>query len=312
VISCYVAAVQRIGNYRVECQVWAGEQRDVYHAVHCVLPRRAVIKVAAQSRGVQLLREACMLEALEHPGIVRVFESGLLPNRRPWFACEHVDGFTLARVLERDALEPADVAELVRDLAEILAHAHRRGIVHGGLRPDRILLTGQPRTFPVCIADWSDARAHDAAAVAHMGPPDPHDAPELVRGDAIDDRADVYSLGVIAYEALTGAQLDSAVPLAVDEDGSVSAATQCCPDAPRALSTLVDQMLAFDRWDRPSSAEVYRELTSLSDVLDTVIPAPGTMPYIRRPRWTPQWALREQQEPVDHDHEDDVIVRGQD
>jgi serine/threonine-protein kinase len=304
--------VERIGNYKVESKVASDEHREVYEAVHCVLPRRALIKLSAAGNGVPLLREACMLEALEHPGIVRVFESGMIAERRPWFACELIEGFTLARVLERDALEPADVAELVRDLAHVLAHAHRRGVVHGGLRPDRIVLTGDKRRFPVCITDWSDARAHDAGASQLATAPDPHQAPELVRGDAIDDRADVYALGVIAYEALSGATLDSGVPLAVDEDGNTSAATSCCPDAPRALSALIDQMLAFDRWDRPSSAEVYRELTSLSDALDTVIPAPGTMPYIRRPRWTPQWALKEQEQVANPDREDDVIVRGSD
>ncbi|MGE5186426.1 MAG: serine/threonine-protein kinase [Acidobacteriota bacterium] len=302
--------MERIGNYQVERRVSGGGGRERYQATHCVLPRRAVIQVAEPEAALQLMREACFLEALDHPGIVRVYESGLLSYRRPWLACERIDGFTLGRMLQRDALEPADVVELVRDLAEVLAHAHRRGVVHGGLRPDRIVLTGHPRRFPVCLADWGDARAHDAGKIARSSPSDGHAAPELVRGDAIDDRADVYALGVIAYEALTGTPIDDAVPIAVDDDGSVIAAASRCPDAPRSLTALVDQMLAFDRWDRPSAAEVQLELASLSDALETHVPPDAPAPlYIRKPRWTPQLAFREL-DPSDDD--DGPIVRGLD
>jgi eukaryotic-like serine/threonine-protein kinase len=301
---------ERIGNYRVERRVAGGGGRERFEAVHCVLPRRALIQVASPGAALQLMREACFLEALDHPGIVRVFESGLLAVKRPWLATELVEGFSLARILQRDALEPADVAELVRDLAETLAHAHRRGIVHGGLRPDRVVLTGHPRRFPVCLADWSEARAHDAGPLARSAAPDGHDAPELVRGDAIDDRADVYALGVIAYEALTGTPIDDAVPIAVDDDGCVMAAAARCPDAPRALTSIVDQMLSFDRWDRPSAAEVQVELSSLSDALETIVPADAVSPvYIRKPRWTPALHLPEFAE---REHEEDVIVRDDD
>jgi serine/threonine protein kinase len=287
--------VERIGSYQVGSRL-GGEARELYEAVHCVLPRRALIKVASSDGALALLREACILEALDHPGIVRVFESGRLADGRPWFAYERVEGFPLARGLAR-RLEPGDVAELVRDLADALGHAHRRGVVHGGLRPDRIVLTGHPRRFPMCLVDWSDARAHDAGRIARKAAaPDPHEAPELVRGDAIDDRADVFAIGVIAYEALTGE---------LAEGGTLSAASGR-PEAPRALTALIDQMLAFDRWDRPSCAELCQAL----DVY-AAADAPAATPYIRKPKWTPPLKIRERElEALERD--EDTIERGRD
>src|SRR5438874_12172545 len=94
----------RIANYRVVRELGSTTTGQLYEAVHLVLPRRAVIKVMHASRmqtfAVQLLREACLLEALTspagHPGIPQVYESGLLDDRRPWFAFERIEGVTLA------------------------------------------------------------------------------------------------------------------------------------------------------------------------------------------------------------------------
>ena len=99
-------------------------------------------------------------------------------------------------------------------------------------------------------------------------------APELVRGDAIDDRADVYALGVLAYHALTGVTPSPHVPVRARRGST-----------PRELARLVDQMLAPDRFDRPSAAEIYTELC------ERVTDEPETAVRIRRPRWTPPTAF---------------------
>jgi serine/threonine-protein kinase len=271
--------VERIGNYRIDGERRRDATSVVYEARHLVLPRRAAdVRPAA----IQLLREACILEALEHPGIIRVFESGLLPDRKPWFAYERVEGATVGDLLANGPLDPPHAAALLRDIADILEHAHRRGVVHGSLRPDRIVVTGRARGFPLCIADWTDARVHDTSAPVHAVGPIEYSAPELVKGDMIDDRVDVFSLGVIAYQTLTGT-----VP-AVSEVRSQQVLTEVrCPEAPPPLTGLVDQMLAWDRFDRPSSAEVKAELTQLAaDLAEPESRAPGVV-RIRKPRWTP-------------------------
>ncbi len=291
----------RIGNYRIERELGTTATGVLYQGVHLVLPRRAMIKVIHTSAipalmerfSIQLLREACLLEALKHPGVPQVFESGRLADRRPWFAVQKIEGGTLAEQLIAKPLPAAEVVVLVRDIAEILEHAHRRGIIHRGLRPDRIVLAHNRRRFTVAIPDWSEARTHDAREWSPQVPaPEtaPFLAPELVRGDAVDDRLDIYALGVIAYQALTGS-------LPRHAEGQPHLPTlDRCPDAPRELAQLIDQMLSPDRFDRPTSAEVRSDLDHLSEVLgasrhradsEEVEDSPATALRIRRPRWTP-------------------------
>jgi serine/threonine protein kinase len=228
-----------------------------------------------QPFAVQLLREACLLEALPHPGVPRVYETGLLADRRPWFAVEPFDGVALAARFGRGPLPAAEIAWLVRDLSVILEHAHRRGIVHRALRPEVVVLDARG----VHVVDWSDARAHDAPRAPHAPAQGsrPYVAPELVMGDVADDRADVYALGAIAYRALTGA-LPCAHP-AIAERG--------------ALARLVEQMLARAPFDRPSSTEVRAELDAMEvpqNAAPVAVDVERSSPRIRKPRWTPAFA----------------------
>jgi serine/threonine protein kinase len=313
----------RIGNYRVEHELGPTGSGVLLQARHQVLPRRAIIKVVhAAFAGespylVQTLREACILEAISHPGVPIVYESGLLRDRRPWFAFELIHGPTLDDLLVPRALAVREVARVMRDLADILEHAHRRGVIHRGLRPDRIVMTSQ-RRYPLCIPDWSEAIAHDASA--SVPPPDgsrAYVAPELAHQDAgsaerVDDRADMFALGAIAYRTLTGTLPFNPVAANVP----YLAARTRRPDAPRELARIIDSLLSSDRFDRPSAAEVRAELDWLLGTLPelqqhaapreskpeldleaegTVPPAatsasadvPFDPPRVRRPRWTP-------------------------
>jgi eukaryotic-like serine/threonine-protein kinase len=288
----------RIGNYRIGRELGSSPAYATYEAAHVVLPRLAIVKVmharvaTLQPFAVQMLREACILEALRHAGVPAVYESGLLADKRPWLALERVDGDPLIARLADGLLAPIEVAAIVRDVASVLAHAHRRGVIHGSLKPEQIMLTAGHRDFPVCVVDWSDARPHDAIApMPHIPMPGSRTfvAPELARGDQVDDRADVYALGVIAYQAMTGA---------LPYDGAIYiSANERCPHAPRELCTVIDQMLALDRFDRPSSAEVRDELAWPVEsrvetdrdvpIEDIELPEPASLPRIRKPRWTP-------------------------
>ncbi len=292
-----LAVDARLGNYRVVRELGATAIGMLYAAEHVVLPRRALIKVATRAGSVPLLREACLLEALRHAGIPAVYESGLLADARPWFAFEAASGERISDENHRGPMRPLEVASLIRDVARVLEHAHRRGVVHAGLRPERIVLTSG-RGYPLCVTEWSDARTHDAApAIPHVPAPGARGymAPEVVRGDAMDDRADIYALGVVAYQALTG-QLPAEAYVPVGAR---------CPRAPRELATAIDQMLARDRFDRPSSREVVADigwvtdagrtagdtLTEMAAVTDVELVdmdgLPEAAPRTRQPRWTP-------------------------
>jgi serine/threonine-protein kinase len=244
----------RVGSYEIESALGGG----LFEARHFVLPRRAVIKTVPEALGwvkplrVALLREACILEALAHPGVARLYETGRFADGRPWFAFEDVEGIPLS---EAGTLALPALITLLRDLADVLEHAHSRGVVHAGLHPDRIVLT--PRAFGVCLEDWSSARTHDAVhSIPHVPTPvsRAYLAPEQLANDRIDDRADIFALGAIARRALPSS-------------------------APAALGHLVDQMMATARGDRPSIREV-REMLAAIPVA------------ISRPRWTPPLGLQ--------------------
>jgi serine/threonine-protein kinase len=278
----------RIGDYLLEQELAVLSTSFLYRAMHSVLPRHALVKVAREpSESVAVLREACLLAALPHPGVVRVYETGRLGDQRTWFAYEDVEGMTLADAFaggELGTIEPTVAVGMIRDIAEVLAYAHLRGVIHCAIAPDR-LVVARGRGFPICVTDWSSARAHDAepAPAAELVA---FTAPELAGTDAIDDRADVWSLGVIAYRAVTGRMpFETAVTTPVA--GLFVPAEVHAPTAPRELASLIDSMLAFDRWDRPTAAEVRAQLATLAATPDEVVDAPIEL-RIRRPRWTPQ------------------------
>ncbi len=277
----------RLHTYRIARSLPATRTGLCFEATHVVLPRRALVKVAhgpdRAAAAMQLLREGCILDALQHAGVPRIYDADLLPDRRPWFAREWLDGETVPALLAHGAVDAAVALSIVRDVAETLAYVHHRGIIHGDLHPEAVLVT-PGRAFGVMIIDWSDASTHDSVMPMHAGSlagqGAPHVAPELRRGDAIDDRADVFALGALAARLLPRI-------------------------ASPGVRRLVDQMLAPDRFDRPSAAEVCAELTDHVDVthavdaIDEVAVSPrrhaAATPAvqvhaharIRRPRWTP-------------------------
>ncbi len=279
---------ERIGEYRIVGELTRAATFSTYEAVHVVLPRRAVVKVmssSVQRIAVRALREAYFLETLQHLGVPRIFESALLPDRRPWLAREIIEGHNLASEIGQSTSERIDRIGLLRDIADVLAHAHKHGLVHTGLRPERILLTANTRPFSICIPDWSDARAHDAPGTSYVPLAGSwhYAAPELVSGDPVDDRADVFSLGVIGYQLLTNTLPFDRGAIAMREAAGHHVPTEVrCPHAPRELTRMIDQMLSFDRWDRPTSGEVRTDLTWLLESLAS------SMLRIRKPRWTPE------------------------
>ena len=263
----------RIGEYRIDGVRSRGALWDELDATHVLLPRKVVVRVTAEAglppAGVRLLREACIVEALAHPGVPRLFNCGRLADRRPWIAGERVAGTPLAEAIGGGALVAVRVAALLRHVAAVLDHAHGRGVVHRQIRPETIVLTDGERGWPVCVVDWSEARALDAVPAPRLT--GPHDAPEIAHGGHYDGKVDVYALGVVAFEALTGTQLfhGAAAPAPVADRlmrdlrmrGDESAASG-------QLAWLVDDMLAADPSERPSAAEVVASAAAIAAVLE--------------------------------------------
>jgi len=250
----------RIGDYRIDRELGADPTGAVYLGLHTVLPRQAAVKImpalppsagaraaapgeplseAERARAIRTLREACLLEALSHPGIPRVFECGILPDRRPWAAFERIEGPTLGSLIASGPLPVGDVVVVLRDVGDLLAHAHGRGVVHRRLTADAIVRTPE-RGYSVCVRHWEDARMLDTEA--------------RVAIDALDD---VRALGLIVFRALTGAGPDRAAPVA---DHAAA--------APAELTALVDHMLDTDPASRPPSDEVRDRARWLADTFE--------------------------------------------
>lgn len=251
-----------VGNFRLDRELSRDASAVSYLATHRVLPRTAVVKIMADVDAtseafvaLQMLRVAGLQSAVLHPGVPVVYEAGL-HERRPWFATEYIAGVSLADAM--GVIDRQQAVALVRELAEILDHAHRRGVVHCGLQPDHVTLGS--RTY---IEDWCTARAHDAAAMPYTPTLASwhYTAPELIGGEPATDRADTYSLGVIAHQMLTGIPYPRGTRLALE-------------DVPQEAALLVAHMLADDPRERPSCAEVIGRAF-----------APALR--IRKPRWTP-------------------------
>jgi serine/threonine protein kinase len=255
-----LATGARIGDYVLERELAEKPGLVAWSAKHSLLPRRAKIStvhpafVGNQSVATQLTREACILEVLRHGGAPRVFECGELPDRRPWVASELVEGPRLSLILEEEGeLGVPRVLALLAGLAEILHYAHTRGLVHRNLRPEAIA----SRAEGPCIVDWGDARVRDGDGLA-LVPSDwlAYQSPEVIAGEPADSRTDVYSLGMIAHEALVGARPASGARRA--------------PIVPPRLLALLERMVAHDPLVRPTSAEVRAE--ALAIVEQTELP----------------------------------------
>lgn len=217
-------------------------------------------------------REASVLEALQHPGIVRWLAHGENERGEPWLAMEWLEGEDLAARLERAPLTAAESVALVVRVAEALALAHAAGVVHRDVKPSNVFLVDRDLARPKLL-DFGVAR-HGASARpltrtgAVMGTPG-YMAPEQARGDRdVDVRADVFSLGCVLFECLTGC------PPFVGEHPVAVLAKILLEDAPRpselvelppALDDFCLRTLAKDPADRPADAgQLAEELRALA------------------------------------------------
>ena len=266
-----------VGSYRVVKEIGRGGMGSVYEAVHTVLPRRAAVKVMHSElcrhpgMATRMVQEASILEDIRHPGIVRVYECNLLADHRPWIAMELVDGDTLANRLARvKVLTPAELCALLSQVADVLASVHARGIVHRDLKPDNLILTPHDPEYPMRLIDWGVARLGSVGRLTMDGltPGTPiYMSPEQATGKNIAGPCDIYSLGVIAYEALAGEPPFDGRTLA--EVVCLHLAGEAAPltertAAPVTLCALIHRMLNKDPSTRPGAIEVRQVARALS------------------------------------------------
>ncbi|MBX3373229.1 MAG: tetratricopeptide repeat protein [Phycisphaeraceae bacterium] len=223
------AAPGQVARYRILRLLGEGGMGSVYLAEQESPRRRVALKVIRPGITTpSLLRrfdlEAEVLGRLQHPGIAQVYEAGTIDfgaGAQPFFAMELVDGRSIADAARTDAMDTRARLELVARICDAVHHAHQKGVIHRDLKPGNILVAprtdesgrpdpvGQPKVLDFGVARVTDADRHAATLETGVGQvvgTIPYMSPEQIVGDtdAIDIRSDVYAIGVIAYELLTG------------------------------------------------------------------------------------------------------------
>jgi hypothetical protein len=203
-----------LGGYRIDRVVGRGGMGVVYQATHLALGRLVALKVIAPELALnpdfraRFERESRMAAAIDHPNIVPVYEAGQIDGLA-FIALRFIDGVDLRTVLKAEhRLPPAQAAGVVAQIADALDAAHAHGLVHRDIKPGNVLVTGAPAAPHCYLTDFGltkHATSHsDLTATGQwMGTLD-YVAPEQVEGRAIDARVDVYALGCLFFEALTG------------------------------------------------------------------------------------------------------------
>ncbi|MGH9187178.1 MAG: serine/threonine-protein kinase [Acidimicrobiales bacterium] len=251
-----------VAGYELERQIGAGASGTVWRA-HRLGPVPQVValkRLRAGSGAVdvdRIRREASVLSTLDHPHVVRVLEV-LADGDGVALAMQYAPGGSLEALLEeRGPLTAGQAAAVAAPIADALGSAHRRGIVHGDVKPANILFTsdGEP-----LLTDFGVARTLGRLTSDTITGTAEYLAPELLAGAQPDARTDIYSLAVVCYEALAGRPpYSGAVPLAIvraAETGDHLPLT-AVPDVPEALANTIEQAMARDPAQRFVSADLF-------------------------------------------------------
>lgn len=283
-----------VGRYRILRFLGAGAMGEVYLAEDPQIDRQLAIKTVRlvgrpqeiEDRKRRLLREARAAGRLLHPNVVTLFDAGEAEGLL-YLAFEFVEGTDLAARLdpEEQRLSLRQVLRIVRQAAEALDYAHGQGIVHRDIKPSNILLdrAGRVKVADFGIAKMAGQSTELTMAGSVMGSPQ-YLSPEQIRGDDLDGRSDIFSLGVVFYEMLSGKRpfegdtITTLVYQILHKDPPPVSELRAVP--PR-VETLLRGMLAKSRDERtPTAGEVARELAAIeAELSDETLSAPaGTGP----------------------------------
>jgi serine/threonine protein kinase len=275
------------GRYALRGVLGTGGMATVWQATDEVLGREVAVKVLSPQFATdpdflaRFEREARHAAALSHPGLVTVFDSGM-DGAEPFIVMELVTGRTLRQVLDEAGMLPAGQAVgIAAAVCEALTAAHAAGLVHRDIKPANIVLAADGR---VKLLDLGIARAEGGTRTIAVLGTAAYLSPEQASGEPAGPRADLYSLGCVLFEMLTGAppfSADTAVALAYrqvhDDPGPPSARR---PGLPAQLDWITAQLLAKDPTARPASAAAARAglLAALGPDATAVLPPPPASP----------------------------------
>ncbi len=288
------------GRYRLERVIARGGMGTVWAADDPLLARQIAVKTLDAAMGMdesiraRFRREAVTAAAVTHPNIVATYDTGE-DEGVAYIVMELVHGITLRQLIDRDgALSVGDAAAITFQVADALSVAHARGLVHRDVKPGNVLVQpdGQVKVTDFGIAKAADSQGEELTRTGMVVGTARYLAPEQVDGSEVDERVDIYSLGLVLYEMLCGK-----APFEADTDIATAVARLTtpprsirleCPAVSPGLEHVIDRALAKDPADRYPSALAFRDAVGEFRT-DTTPPARAdlTMPVRLPPRQAP-------------------------
>ncbi|MBI3162113.1 MAG: protein kinase [Chloroflexi bacterium] len=258
-----MAIPTKIGRYEIKSELGRGGMATVYRGYDPSFDREVAIKVLPREMmhdpqfRVRFEREIKMIAGLEHPSIVPVYDVGD-EDGQPYFVMRFMTGGSLSDMIDKGKVPMQETARIVERIALGLTHAHKKGIVHRDLKPDNILFdeNGDPFISDFGVAKLTESTGNLTGSGV-IGTP-AYMSPEQAQGNDIDGRSDVYGLGVIVYQMLSGSQpynADTPMGVVVKHiTEPVPEILKMIPDLPHEVDGIIKLSMAKDRNKRYASA----------------------------------------------------------
>jgi serine/threonine protein kinase len=273
----------KFGRYEIKSELGRGGMATVYRAYDPSFDRQVAIKVLPREMlhdpqfRPRFERELKIVAALEHPAIVPVYDVGE-EDGQPYFVMRYMSGGSLTGEIKKGNFSLEETARIISRIAQGLVYAHKKGVVHRDLKPDNILFddSGDPFISDFGIAKLTESNGSSLTGSGIIGTP-AYMSPEQVQGNDVDGRSDVYGLGVIVYQMLSGQQPYHAdTPMGV----AIKHVTEPVPDIRNAIpslsaevDTVIKNSMAKDRNDRyPTPTDLARNLHVTAFGHDVTLP----------------------------------------
>ena len=265
----------KVGRYRIKSELGQGGMATVYRAFDPISNREVAIKILPRELLNNLItrarfkRELKLIASLEHPAIVPVYDVGGEDGNQPYFVMRYMSGGSLSDMIKKGRFTLRDAALIIERLASALDHAHSRGVIHRDIKPDNVLFDAGNNPY---LSDFGVAKFAETLVSATgrdvIGTP-AYISPEQALGENVDHRADIYGLGAMLYEMLTGERpfdKDTVIGLALQHvNDPVPNVLKLRPDLPGEVDVIIKTAMAKNREKRYGTAlEMAHQLNTIA------------------------------------------------
>ncbi|HJR80895.1 MAG TPA: protein kinase [Anaerolineales bacterium] len=265
----------KVGRYKIKSELGRSGMATVYRAFDPVSNREVAIKMLPRDMLENLVtrarfkREIRLIASLEHPAIVPVYDVGGEDNHQPFFVMRYMSGGSLSEMIQKGRFSLRDAALVIERVAAALDHAHSRGVIHRDIKPDNVLFDTSNNPY---ISDFGVAKFTESLVSSTnqevIGTP-AYISPEQALGEDVDHRADVYGLGAMLYEMLTGERpfgKETVIGIALQHvNDPVPNILKLRPDLPGEVDVIIKKAMAKNRENRYDTAlELAHELNKVT------------------------------------------------